>query len=474
MHQGFPTTPEEVFELNVRDALRAHRGNVTMCAEQLVVERAPLWEYIRTRPHLYSIITEAREMMADRAESILFKAIDKEKRWSSEFMHDTFGKNRDKLRIPPAPWQEGNKVEQQGKTEPDQGRLTIKELIRLEELKRLELQKPKKPSPNDPDFVQLLDRAGGNVMESIWKNIGNLRAAAKLLGVNRKQLIDYIMLRPDLQAAIQDEREKLNDRSEAILNKGLDDEKPWVVKFVLRTLGRHRGYCLTPVSKYSPVEATPQGVPDHRRLTREELEEMEILQRIARGQIPPKTPPEIQEIIHPTHTVQAPQAQAPQAPGEPSPVRGRVPEAPAAQTPSTESQKPEEPKLAQAPGEPSPVRGRVPEAPAAPTPSAESKKPEEPKPAPTAQPNTASPAQAYRMDAFGNLMSPEDCRLYDQSVFPKGVPRAPDFSNMTPLQKKEFEIIMRRVFGKDRAQRICHPNEPPPRLPEGVPRDEEE
>jgi len=106
------------------------------------------------------------------------------------------------------------------------------------------------------------------------------------------------------------------------------------------------------------------------------------------------------------------------------------------------------------------------------SPATQSPKPEEAKPAQTAQPSAASPA--YRMDAFGNLMSPEDCRLYDQSVFPKGVPRAPDFSNMTPLQKKEFEIIMRRVFGKERAKRICHPNEPPPRLPEGVPRDEEE
>lgn len=78
--------------------------------------------------------------------------------------------------------------------------------------------------------------------QALIKSRGVIAHAADMLGCNRMSLSRLIQRNPDLQAVHQDERERLIDLvEEAYVNEALQGSEKHGA-FILKTLGRHRGY----------------------------------------------------------------------------------------------------------------------------------------------------------------------------------------------------------------------------------------
>ncbi len=75
---------------------------------------------------------------------------------------------------------------------------------------------------------------------------GILSVAAKILGCHRNTIYNYLEDNPELKDIAEECRETLVDEAEQILLKKVKEEDMRCVMFVLRTLGRHRGYCSHP------------------------------------------------------------------------------------------------------------------------------------------------------------------------------------------------------------------------------------
>jgi len=423
-------TAEESFELKVRDTLFENHGNVLFTARALGKSRLELFEYIRTRPNLFLITTDARDGLCDAAEHVLRKALNKEKKWATELIFETIGSDRlegfmqsfrpDSFLQPIRPDEVPDLT-----LIPQVSRLTITEQTRFEDLEHKQKTKPVKQDKKMPEVIEKLDRAGGNVIETIWKYIGDLRAAGKRLGVTRQQLIDYIMLRPDLQAALHSKREELIDLCEATLHDLVEKEIPWVIKFVLTTLGRHRGYCYNRRSRRArglprPVEETPIGVPDNRRLTPEELEEFERLNAIVAGKVSPTNP----DFVLP-------------------------PPAPAAAAP---------PPTAQAPSPSQRLAGSGSNSASQPA-----KKPSEvPKPEPTRNQTSTNDRKDQKVN---------QTNAADRKMMTSGLPDKIDLSKMNRRDRRKVMARLRKKYGEKIARWICDPNRSD-KPPEDVPKTE--
>lgn len=81
-----------------------------------------------------------------------------------------------------------------------------------------------------------------NVMEALQAQDGNLSAAAKSLGVGRSSLYRFIENRPELQQVLADAREASIDLAENALRKAVERGEGWATCFLLKTIGRSRGY----------------------------------------------------------------------------------------------------------------------------------------------------------------------------------------------------------------------------------------
>ena len=71
---------------------------------------------------------------------------------------------------------------------------------------------------------------------------GNVKAIAARLGINRGTLHRLKKDWPELQEAINEEREALKDHAEGKLAKLIDDENITAIIFYLKTQARERGY----------------------------------------------------------------------------------------------------------------------------------------------------------------------------------------------------------------------------------------
>jgi hypothetical protein len=151
-----------------------------------------------------------------------------------------------------------------------QAGLTFNDLMRIADLKAADQANPQRPGLNEPDFFQLLDQATGNVIQLFTKQIGSLRSVARSLGVSRRMLIDYVLLRPHLQAIFGDRRENLIDDAETMLHELVKQKKRWAIRLVLRMLRKARGFARI-------------GDPDSFRLTREELNCLDRIHSIVYG-----------------------------------------------------------------------------------------------------------------------------------------------------------------------------------------------
>lgn len=404
---------------DARDAIRNHRGNLTSAAASLDVPRWLLWDYVRRRPDLLTIVEEARQATVKLAEDQVRSALQKKQDWAIDHVLETFGQNRADEPLTPeqsellksaqqADGERGNLPDyfgrfrrQMGWSEPthrrrlapdetgtnnlpaeyvarrmsggplrrlDQFRqfpdqlarevasgrhwvaeieaglreridgeipcalkfvltglghvrgyrapaqkpppksapmqadaerpaaakarapapnptsttvnqptapteapvIPFEELVLIAEIKATDQAPPTVPGSKEPDFVQLIDKSGGNVIPLLARHIGNLSAAAASLGVTRRQLIDYVLLRPQLQAMFQDKREELIDHAESKLHELVRQKKRWAIRLVLKFLRQARGY-------------PGVGAPDAFRLTREDLYALEKLHGVVYG-----------------------------------------------------------------------------------------------------------------------------------------------------------------------------------------------
>jgi hypothetical protein len=80
------------------------------------------------------------------------------------------------------------------------------------------------------------------VVSALNATHGNVSAAARSLGVTRRAVGKRINGDAALKQALIDAREAMVDDAERALADAVKDGQPWAVQFVLKTLGKSRGY----------------------------------------------------------------------------------------------------------------------------------------------------------------------------------------------------------------------------------------
>lgn len=80
------------------------------------------------------------------------------------------------------------------------------------------------------------------MIEAAKGSRGIVVAAARTLGCDRATVEQYKNRYPSVAAAFRQERETLIDLGEAALVKAVNSEEAWAIMFLLRNLGRDRGY----------------------------------------------------------------------------------------------------------------------------------------------------------------------------------------------------------------------------------------
>src|ERR1700681_872469 len=81
-----------------------------------------------------------------------------------------------------------------------------------------------------------------DVEAAIKLHEGNVTLAAETLGVRRDELWDFVLRWPTLLILLENLREMLVDAAEEVLRVALRAKKPWAVTFILRTVGKERGW----------------------------------------------------------------------------------------------------------------------------------------------------------------------------------------------------------------------------------------
>jgi hypothetical protein len=81
-----------------------------------------------------------------------------------------------------------------------------------------------------------------SVMTTLRLHHGLISLAADALGCSRQTLYNYMELYPEIAAVVTDERERLVDLAEDGLHHHLQEKAPWAIAFVLKSLGKSRGY----------------------------------------------------------------------------------------------------------------------------------------------------------------------------------------------------------------------------------------
>lgn len=80
------------------------------------------------------------------------------------------------------------------------------------------------------------------VIQALRDSKGLMTVAAKNLGCTRKTLYNFVQRYPTVADVVSEEREHLADLAELGLRHHLYEKAPWAIAFVLKSLGRSRGY----------------------------------------------------------------------------------------------------------------------------------------------------------------------------------------------------------------------------------------
>ena len=82
--------------------------------------------------------------------------------------------------------------------------------------------------------------------ELIFKLFGNTSELCKALDCTRSQLLAYLEKQPDIKQDMKDAREAVVDKAEQVMTSLLDSNNEQIqqktAEFLLKTLGRGRGY----------------------------------------------------------------------------------------------------------------------------------------------------------------------------------------------------------------------------------------
>src|SRR5580704_5356111 len=83
-----------LIELNVRKAIYAAQGSVSIAAEMLRIQRGELTKHLAERPHLQDFVFNLREEVADDCQAELGEAVDAGSRWAVKYTLKTIGASR--------------------------------------------------------------------------------------------------------------------------------------------------------------------------------------------------------------------------------------------------------------------------------------------------------------------------------------------------------------------------------------------
>ena len=85
-------------------------------------------------------------------------------------------------------------------------------------------------------------RPESEVIAQLKKSMGNVSHAARALGMTRTRLCARIAEHPELREIVTDARQTMVDDAENALHASVISKEGWAVTFVLKTIGRDRGY----------------------------------------------------------------------------------------------------------------------------------------------------------------------------------------------------------------------------------------
>jgi DNA-binding protein Fis len=217
-----------LIELNVRKAIYAARGSVTIAAEMLCIHRGELTKHVAERPHLQEFVFNLREEVADDCQAELGEAVDAGWPWAVKYTLKSIGANRGYVEgaaqfqfVPVAKAAQPAITANPDPSTPDNNDNAAQK------------EKEAQLLANLPEAV---------VADALEQAKGHVARAANALGVPRAYVRKVIELRPNLQEVLFQEREKLVDRAEDVLREAVRAKKPWAIIFVLDTRGRNRGF----------------------------------------------------------------------------------------------------------------------------------------------------------------------------------------------------------------------------------------
>ncbi len=123
---------------------------------------------------------------------------------------------------------------------------------------------------------------------------GNITRLLRELDITSTQLNIYLDDNPGLKQAFVNARESLVDQAEEVLHEAIAAKKSWAICFVLRSLGKDRGYGAPSKKKSCLLDMMPQFELDLAQLSPAELARWEQLQNICHGR-PDGTYPEFMQ-----------------------------------------------------------------------------------------------------------------------------------------------------------------------------------
>ena len=82
----------------------------------------------------------------------------------------------------------------------------------------------------------------GEMCKAIRTARGMIQTAARLINCAPNTIYNYAKKHPEVQAAIDNEREMNLDRAELTLMRKVDEGEGWAVCFYLKCQGKQRGY----------------------------------------------------------------------------------------------------------------------------------------------------------------------------------------------------------------------------------------
>ena len=91
--------------------------------------------------------------------------------------------------------------------------------------------------------------------EAVKDTGGILTLVSKRLNISRQSLYNFLKKNPEKRKVLKQEREKIIDLGEGSLFNQVKNQEAWAVKFLLKTVGKERGYYeKQEVESYNPYE----------------------------------------------------------------------------------------------------------------------------------------------------------------------------------------------------------------------------